>query len=143
MLLPQPIGAWLRALPWRCAGQLSQRAFLACRGQAAVSCNCTAAPEPTQGFPSFLSFLFPSSLPAPCRCLVQTSGFLLSLPPFSNDRDEVKAVRVFFFITNLISLFSTTNCLCVQQYSFPKIPSKQFPRQRQTEVMYFCFYSSL
>lgn len=31
----------------------------------------------------------------------------------------------------------------MQQYSFPKIPSKQFPRQRQTEVMYFCFYSSL
>lgn len=146
MLLLQPTGTWLLTLPWRCRGHLSLRALRPVPGPAAASCNCTAAPEPTQGFLFFLSFpFFPSPLQM-LQCKHQDSYYSYCLPPFSNDRDEVKAVRLFFFITDFVSLFFhyLTACVCVAILISPNsIPAVPQTKTNRSNTFLFLFLSPM
>lgn len=74
---------------------------------------------------SFLSLSIFFSLLLSQSHTVQTSRFISSLPPFCEDREEVKGVSFFFFKYNFISPFSTINCLHVLQCSFSPNPNQK------------------
>ena len=59
---------------------------------------------------------------------VWTSRFISSLPPFCEDKDEVKGVRFFFFLNQFYFPFFYYSLLtCIAILIFPKSQPKSFP----------------